>query len=99
MLNNLKWPSLADRRKQFHLAMLYKIHHNLIPIAFESMHLEPSSYSQFNDFTYKMLRSDTIAHRNSFLPRIISDWNSLSQSLVGQPSLNSFKVALSETNK
>ena len=98
MLNNLKWPSLADRRKQFRLAMLYKIHNNLIPIAFESMQLEPSSDSQFNDFTYKILRSDTIAHRNSFLPRTISDWNSLPQSLVGQPSLNSFKMALSKIN-
>ena len=78
--------------------MLYKIHHNLIPIAFESMHLEPSCGSQLNDLTYKILRSDTIAHRNSFLPRTISDWNGLPQSLVGQPSLNSFKMALSKIN-
>ena len=98
MLNNLQWPSLADRRKQFRLAMLYKIHHNLMPIAFESMHIEPSTGSHVNDLTYKMPHSDTIAHCNSFLPRTILDWNSLSQSLVGQPSLNSFKMALSKRN-
>ena len=99
MLNNLKWPSLADRRKQSRLAMFYKIHHNFIPIAFENMQLlQSSNVSQLNDVTYKMPRSDTIACRNSFIPRTISDWNNLPQSIVGQPSLVSFKMALTKSN-
>ena len=77
--------------------MYYEIHQNLIPVAFESMLLEPSIGSRFNYFTYRMLRSDTISHRNSFLPRTILDWSSLPQSPVGQPSLNSFKMALIKT--
>jgi len=99
MLNNLKWPSLADRRKQSRLAMIYKIHYNLIPITFENMQLQPSNVSQHHALSYKIYRSDTIAHRNSFLPRSILDWNSLPQSTVNQSSLNSFKMALENKNK
>ena len=34
----------------------------------------------------------------SFLVRSISDWNSVPQSVVSQPSLNSFKMALTKSN-
>ncbi len=99
MLNNLKWSPLADRRKQFRLTMFYNIHHGLIPITFENMHfLELSHSPEFNDLAYKIRRSDTIVHKNSFLSRSISDWNSLPQSVVSQPSLNLFKMALKKSN-
>ena len=51
------------------LAMLYKIHHNLITYGthndFENMHLEPSNIiSPFNDPTHTLPRSEAIFHRN-----------------------------------
>jgi hypothetical protein len=44
MINNLKWSTLSERRKQSRLSMLYKIHNRLIPITFgEIQHTQQPS--------------------------------------------------------
>ena len=96
MLNNLKWVPLSERRKQFRLSMLYKVHNRLLPITFgNALQTQTSTYNgEQNEIKFIVPRSNTIAHRNSFLPRTILEWNSLPYGVAQQPSLNSFKMAL-----
>ena len=94
MLNILKWPTLAERRKQHRLSMFYKIHHNLVPINFDNLQLETPIGSQSNSIKYKISPSNTNAHRFSFLPKTILDWNSLPYDVVQMSSVSSFKSAL-----
>jgi len=93
MLNILKWPTLAERRNQLRLSMFYKVHNNLVPITFDNMHPEIIS-SQSSGFKYKIFHSNTNAHRFSFLPKTILDWNSLPHDVVFMSSVSSFKSAL-----
>jgi ribonucleases P/MRP protein subunit RPP40 len=96
MLNNLKWTSLADRRKHARLSLLYKIHNKFLPINFNNMHLLNPNTAHINNATYHIPKSFTNAYNNSFLPRTIIDWNALPNSVVQQSSLNSFKMALTK---
>jgi hypothetical protein len=73
MLNNLKWSTLSERRKQSRLLMLYKIHNSLIPITFGEIQQKQAYNGAQNEIKFINPRSDTNAHRNYFLPRTILD--------------------------
>ena len=45
---------------------------------------------------YQLPESKTIAYKNSFFPRTISDWNALPEAIVSAKSINIFKARLSE---
>ena len=98
MLNHLKWISLAERRKQLRLSMFYKIHHKLIPINFGDG-MKPLAVNNnellVNNSNYLIPLSNTKSQQYSFLPRTIGDWNILPNTVVDQPSVMSFKTALS----
>jgi len=96
MLNNLNWSSLADRRKYSRLSMFYKIHKKLVQISFNNLLLHTPDSSQSNNVNYHIPRSSTNPYKYSFLPRTITEWNSLPNSVVNKLSLNSLKVALSQ---
>ena len=99
MLNHLKWISLAERRKQLRLSMFYKIHHKLIPINFGDG-MKPLAVNNnellVNNSNYLIPLSNTKSQQYSFLPRTIGDWNILPNTVVDQPSVMSFKMALSK---
>jgi hypothetical protein len=98
MLQSLNWSSLSSRRCTARLSIFYKIHNRLIPINFDEtlspMPLLSTRNSHIHSYSIPFSSSD--AHKYSFLPRTIRDWNTLPQVVVDMPTLESFKLALSK---
>ena len=93
MLDLLKWPSLQTRRKQYRLAMLYKISKQLVEMDSCKELLKPQNRPsrKNNSKSYIIPDTPTAYSLNSFFPRTIRDWNSLSEEAVQSPSLEIFK--------
>ena len=84
MTEDLKWTSLQGRRKTARLAMLYRIHNNIIATDGIKNKLQPPPPhpTHINDkdsqqFSHQHCR--TQYQQYSFLPRTIRDWNDLPQ--------------------
>jgi hypothetical protein len=94
-LGQLDWESLAIRRRNARLCMMFKMTHGLAMVPLEQ-YLTQGYRGTRGSHTCKFT---TIATRNdiykySFLPRTIVDWNSLPPNLVTSPSLESFRAGL-----
>lgn len=90
-------PTLQARRKIHRLKFLFNIVNNNLGIAFDT-------YMQFNKSrqtrnkhakTIEMPRTKTNAHRFSFFPRTISDWNALPQAVTEIVTPESFVSSIS----
>ena len=78
ILNTLGWPSLQSRRKTSRLTLLYKATHDKAAINIPSYIRRPSiSTRQYYPDKFSQISTSTDAYKFSFLPRIITDWNSL----------------------
>ena len=97
MLAHLKWPSLQRRRAESRLAMLYKMHNNLVALD-TSVILSPLSGIALSANPHKFHEQQihTLLHRNSFFPRTINQWNSLPADVALAPSLDTFKRRLGQ---
>jgi hypothetical protein len=93
-----KLEKLSVRRKNHRLTIFYKMVYGLAPPYL--MNLLPDKVHQQsrhnlrnrNDFTTPITRIN--AHKYSFLPSTIRDWNTLDLKIKESPSINSFKTAL-----
>ena len=94
MLNELAWPTLESRRKNARLCMMYRIVHGLVAIPFEQYLVKSTTRTRGHDQRYPIIGGNINVYRDSFLPRTIRDWNSLSQSLVSSETLDQFKSGL-----
>ena len=96
MLELLKGPSLETRRKQYRLAMLYKISNQLMEMDFRKEQLKPldkpSKIIIYNSKSYIIPDTATTYSQNSFFSRTIRDWSSLSEVVVQSLSLEVFKT-------
>ena len=95
ILKDLNWDSLVSWRTSARLIMLYKIVNGLVAVK-DSDYIKSSSRRTRNT---NMLKFHTVAARcdayaQSYFPRTIRDWNTLSDSVVASPSINSFKEGL-----
>ena len=78
ILNTLGWPSLQSRRKTSRLTLLYKATHDKAAINIPSYIRRPSiSTRQYYPYKFSQISTSTDAYKFSFLPRTITDWNSL----------------------
>ena len=74
---------------------MYKIVHSLMAVPSTSLILADSrTRADHNYFKYKTITASTSQHKNSFCPRTISQWISLSSDIVDSSSLNIFKNRL-----
>ena len=92
LLDIMNVPSLADRRLQLKLSLLYKIVHGMC--YFPSDILCPrSNYS--NGTNHSLANNQPFTHTNayyySFVPHTISAWNSLHEEHVTAPPVSAFK--------
>ena len=73
MIDELRWPSLQDRRRAARLTMLYKIRHKLVCTNNFTMKLQPAVARQRRGYTYQYVqpRCRTQYQQQSFLPRTI----------------------------
>lgn len=96
MLNHLNWRSLADRRTDARLIMLYKISNNLVGIQKIDRLIQPLRQSRnMHSFSFQLPFCRTQIWQQSFFPRTIKNWNSLPLSIVASDSVESFKAAVS----
>ena len=98
MIEDLNWDSLALRRQQTRLTTMYKISHNLIEVdkaKFINLASEQRTRGTHN-FKYFIEHSNKDAHRFSFYPRTIREWNKLPWDVVNASSLSDFKAKLKQ---
>ena len=93
ILHQLNWITLAERRKQARLILLYKIAHNLVAVNIEQ-HLVKLSQTRVtraaNPYQYAVPDSRVDYHRFAYFPRTARDWNSLPPHIVAAPTLDAF---------
>ena len=101
MLEGLKWPTLALRRKRARLTSLYKLDNDLISISSKylpSPSTRRRSNKKFHARTYDIPYSRTLYRQKSFFPRTIPEWNELPVEIATAPSLPTFQARLAKQN-
>ena len=98
MYNDLKWETLAERRRKHKLILLYKMKHNLTPEYLNNLIPEHTNttYNLRNADNIPNVNSRTQLYQTSFLPSVIRDWNNLPTTCRNSPTLNAFKCAMSK---
>ena len=95
MLSSLDWRSLADRRTDARLIMLYKISHELVAVSKTDRLLSPLRQTRnMHKLAYQIPSCKTQIRQLSFFPRTIRDWNSLPLTVVLSDSVESFRTAV-----
>ena len=94
MLDELEWPSLEARRKQFALTFFCKIHSGTVSLDKDkyltpAQNLQRTRASHDSQYTRYFAYSDVL--KNSFFPRTIPLWNSLPSSVVSSKTTEEFK--------
>ena len=101
LYEELGWQTLASRREQAKLSLMYKIIHKLVPNYLQSI----IPYDANQDFTYYTtrqrfdlphFRARTDLYNNSFFPSTVRLWNEIPIEIRNLPSLSLFKSKLRE---
>ena len=86
MLNELGWRTLAQRRADARLTLMYKIVHGLVLIeAIKYIKL------QRDQLHLQQILAKQKYYEMSFFPRTVQDWNRLPKSVLAADSLEAFK--------
>jgi hypothetical protein len=94
-LRQLNLPTLRFRRLRGDMIEVYKLLHNIYDSSLPPL-LQPATDSNTRGHSLKLLKirtTKTIRHQY-FSNRIVNDWNSLPESVISAPSLNSFKARI-----
>lgn len=95
MLEELKWPTLEERRQRARLVLMYKIVNGLVKIDATDRLVQPSRLSRnMGQHSFQIPSCNTIIRKESFYPRTIRDWNALPTDTATAKSLESFKAHL-----
>jgi hypothetical protein len=94
MLANLQWNSLEHRRNIARVSMLYRIHHHLVDINPSESLYPTTSSTRGHNLQFTQLQARKSAYQHSFYPATIVLWNRLPASIVTQPTLEGFQLAL-----
>ena len=95
IMEELGWESLADRRRDMRLCLMYKIVHGLVNIPTADI-LTPtdSRTRQSHPYCYRHLATHTNSYKFSYFPHTIPEWDSLHTDIVSSPTLPTFKSRL-----
>ena len=96
LLDDLKWKTLEERRKDLRLILMYKIVNGLV--ALPTTPLKPASgrTRANHQFKYQTIRTNCDTVKYSYFPRTIPEWNNLKSDIVNSPSVDAFKARLSK---
>ena len=95
MLNTLGWRNLAQRRADSRLVLMYKIVHGLVAIP-QTQLVRPSRVSRSSHpFYFRQIQTTKNIYKYSFFPLTIVQWNKLPSSVVSLPSVDQFKMEVS----
>ena len=96
MIEQLQWPTLAQRRCCLCLTMLYKIYNSIVTID-PTPYLKPiRTRTRTNSLSFLPHRCNTESFKHSYFPGTIPVWNILPDTLVISPSQNAFKAAFAK---
>ncbi|CAH1270927.1 Hypp4515 [Branchiostoma lanceolatum] len=92
MLEDLGWASLQSRRRTARLAMLYKIQHGIVSTEGlkSKLQLAPSRRRRAHAQQLVQPVGRTDYRKESFLPRTVRDWNTLSPTAVEADNVDTF---------
>jgi len=95
MLKDLGWESLADRRRDLRLILLYNIVNHFTAVTVDDI-LTPADPRTCVNHPYKFrnIRANTTVIRNSFFVNIIPAWNNLQDETVISTTVATFKSCL-----
>ena len=95
MINLLEWTTLQVRRQQAKIVMLYRISHSLVAIPFTIPYFIPAAHHG-RGHSQKLQQPATRinTYKYSYFPSVVPLWNSLDQSIVGAPTITTFKERL-----
>ena len=94
-----KWRTLADRRTDSRLSMMYKIVNDKVAIPKTDRLIPPLRLSRnMHSLSFQIPSCRTQIRQNSFFPRTIKDWNHLPLNTVMSDSVESFKAAVSASS-
>ncbi len=90
-----KWETLQERRNQQQKTMMYKIMNNLTPPTLKSLiPLQVHETIQYNlrqGNSLRLVKANSNAYRNSFVPTAVKAWNNLNDETRNIPTLCQFK--------
>ena len=96
MLQQLGWHSLLQRQVDIRLVFLYKCVHGLVAVAISDDLIPKTRPSRrCNSMFYNIPVETKTYIQKSFLPRTITQWNHLPESVVTSSSLVAFKEGVS----
>ena len=88
MLKDLKWDTLQHRRSMAKVTMMYKITNNLVDITHQLTPLDTRTRGHNSRFVIPKARTSLL--RGTYFPDTIRLWNSLPQSAINSPSVDTF---------
>jgi len=93
MLNKLRFKTLADRRNDLKLTMLYKIVNELVDIdTRDILSPRPSTHDTRGHYLrFLQLPTRINAYHHSFFPSTIRQWNITPEHIINAPSIEHFK--------
>ena len=98
MVSDLSWQTLQKRRQNARLAVFHRAQSGWPGLSDVVLGLRrqsrPTRSSSDTACTYSRLQTRTDCYKFSFLPRTITDWDSLDAAVRGQRSLASFRQLL-----
>ena len=98
LLQELGWPTLANRRKYFKLILFYKMTHDLTPPYLSNLLPLPNfGRATRHSRPIRTIQCRTIRYDSSFLPDTIKLWNNLPTDIRDSISLQIFKSKLKTT--
>ena len=99
MLSSIGWKSLETRLREARLCLMFKLYHGDMKLDVSNIIYKPH-YMGRNDHEKKIRRiqSRLLSYHNSFFPKTVRDWNTLSSGLVETNSVVEFKKLLSTTD-
>ncbi len=96
MLSDHGWSTLADRRRDLRLALIYKVVKGQVALSADSLGLVKADNRtrSSNPYTFKTIFTNFTQYKNSFVSRTIIDWNTLSCDKVSAENVAAFKSKL-----
>ena len=95
LLDELGWQTLVERRRFSRLSLFYRALHGQAGLGVDRLRLsQGATRASSGGDHFLQLSCRTEVYRNSFFPRTLCDWNSLSASVRSKPSLETFRGAL-----
>ena len=96
MLQELNWSTLQDRRRETRLVLMYKIVNGVVAVPADDYLNRGYRRTRRNSQNYRQYSTKFETFRNSFIPRTITDWNKLPDSIINCDTVDSFKNRLAD---